>query len=103
MTTPEILSRVVFCRDQGRDRSSGFLHDPIDKRCSSHGVKKHGRSVESSPSLLSGLCEVEDHHEAGLSWAVAFRLSMPQTKCGEDRFDWVRRANVRPVLGGEIE
>src|SRR5262249_40674934 len=59
-------------------------------------------TIEATPAFLGGLGELEDHGERGLVLKTSLRAHGAVTHGGERGFDDVGRAQMFPVLGGEV-
>ena len=59
-------------------------------------------TVEATPAFLGGLGELEDHGERGLVRETSFGAHRAVADGRERAFDDVGRAQMLPVLGGEV-
>src|SRR6266481_5740482 len=59
-------------------------------------------TVETAPASLSGLCKLEDHDQRGLVRETSLRAHGAVTHGRERAFDDVGRAQMLPMLGGEV-
>ena len=92
------LSRVVYdavC-------SGGKFLDSVLEHDAGDDVGEELRSVQRPPSFLSRERELEDHRQARHSTPATLGLGRAQSHRRECRLDRIRRAQVDPVLGGEV-
>ena len=59
-------------------------------------------AIEPTPTFLGGLGEFEDHGERGPVRETSFGAHRAVADCRERAFDDVGRAQMLPVLGGEV-
>jgi hypothetical protein len=59
-------------------------------------------AIEATPAFLGGLGELEDHGERGLVRETALRTGGAMADGREGAFDDICRAQMLPVLGGEV-
>ena len=59
-------------------------------------------TAQTIPTFLGGLCELEDHGKRGLVREASLRSGRSMADGGERALDRVGRAQVLPVLGGEV-
>ena len=59
-------------------------------------------AIEPTPTFLGGLGEFEDHGERGPVRETSFGAHRAVADCRERAFDDVGRAQMLPMLGGEV-
>ena len=78
------------------------FQNAVDELCSLDDLEDELMLVESSPMLLRGLGEFEDHRQRCSSGAAALGSFRAVSNGGEGQFDRVGGSDMNPMLGGEV-